>query len=70
MIGGVSVMYRKINSIQVVLHGLGCLSLLWMIIDRWSFVMLFISMIFFAIIPAVLELAVVCNACEKYRIIT
>ena len=70
MIAGVSVMYRKINSMQVILHGLGCLSFFWMIIDRWSFVMLFISMGLFAITPAVLELAVVCNAYEKYRIIT
>jgi hypothetical protein len=59
LIFGVSVMFRQVNVIQIVLHGMGVLSLIWMILDRWGYLQLGVIGVFTVFIPLLLELSVI-----------
>ena len=59
---GLSVMYKKINAIQMLLHGLGVLGGVWMILDHWHWFDLFIMAIVFGALPFILEVGVILAA--------
>jgi hypothetical protein len=52
-------MFRQVNVIQIVLHGMGVLSLIWMILDRWGYLQLGVIGVFTVFIPLLLELSVI-----------
>ena len=56
---GVSVMYKKINTIQLLAHGFGAFYGIWMILDGWHWASLFIMSIPFGLVPFILEFSVV-----------
>ena len=68
--GGVSVMFKQINVIQIVLHGLGVLSLVWMILSRWSYLQLDVVGVFTGLIPFLLEIGALFGARTKFKVIT
>ena len=35
---GLSIMFQQVNSVQMLLHGLGVLGNIWMILDRWHWI--------------------------------
>ena len=37
LVFGFSVMYKEVNVMQTVLHGLGVLCSIWMILDYWRY---------------------------------
>ena len=59
MLCGISVMYKKVNTCQLLLHGFGVFFGIWMILDGWHWVFLAIMAIPFGIVPAILEFSVV-----------
>ena len=42
MFGGASVSFKHINIWQSLLHFIGFLSMVWMILDRWSYAQMYI----------------------------
>ena len=65
---GISVMFRQNNAIQVILHGLGVLSCVWMILDGWSYQALYPITIAFGLVPFMQELVMICVATAKFRV--
>jgi hypothetical protein len=58
-----------VNVLQILLHGLGVLALVWMILDRWHYVLFDVIGGLFAFIPFLMELAVICAAHEKFKLL-
>ena len=56
---GLSVMFQQINAMQVILHGMGVFGNIWMVLDRWHWIQLYVLATLFAFIPFLLELSVV-----------
>ena len=69
LIWGVSVMYKRVNSAQVLLHGLGVLGCIWMILDRWHYLQAYVLAVVFGLIPFLLEISAVFDACIKYKVV-
>ena len=67
---GYSVMFRASNAIQVILHGLGVMACTWMILDAWSYQVIYPITFTFGIVPFVQELVIVCKTSDKFRIMT
>ena len=59
---GLSIMFQEANAVQMVMHGLGVLFNIWMILDRWHWIQLYVLAFFFALIPFVIEISVVIQA--------
>ena len=59
MVMGYSVMYKKVNTVQLLLHGLGVLGGVWMLLEGWHYSLFFAMAVPFGLVPVVLELAVV-----------
>ena len=55
---GVSVMYKKVNSVQLLLHGLGVFFGIWMLLDGWHWYSCGLMAFLFGLIPVILELSV------------
>ena len=55
---GLSIMFQKVNSVQTLLHGLGVLGNVWMVLDRWHWIQLYILAFLFALLPFLLEVGV------------
>ncbi len=68
---GVSVMFLKVASFQIVFHFLGAALLLWMVIDRFQFRVIWFLLFFTALVPMVFELGALSYAllihCQKKR---
>ena len=58
MIVGTNVpfVYAKYNMIQIVLHFLGCLFLLWFILDTWNYIRIWYIFTLCSVLPLVLEI--------------
>ena len=56
---GLSIMFKQVNALQVLLHGLGVIGNIWMILDRWHWVQLYVLAFLFAFLPFLLELSVI-----------
>jgi hypothetical protein len=69
LIFGFSVMFRQVNVLQILLHGLGVLALVWMILDRWHYALFDVIAGLFAFIPFLMELAVICAAHERFKLL-
>jgi len=67
LMSGISVMFKKANAIQVLLHGLGVLSCVWMILDRFSYVTLYVIAFLFGFLPFLIEIFVFLSAVDKFR---
>lgn len=63
---GLSVMFKKINSAQVLLHGLGVLGAVWMLLNRWHWIQLYVMAFAFGLIPFLLEVSVIFAAKKWY----
>ena len=59
---GLSIMFPKNNSVQMLLHALGVLGNIWMILDRWHWFMIYVLALFFAVIPFIMEVSVIIAA--------
>jgi hypothetical protein len=59
---GFSVMYKQVNSWQVIIHTLGVLCSIWMILDSWRYTTLYAIGFFCGIIPAIIEIGVTFDA--------
>jgi len=70
LIFGFSVMFRQVNVLQILLHGLGVLALVWMILDRWRYYLFDVIAGLFAFIPFLMELAVICVAHKKFKLLS
>ena len=55
---GLSVMFKQVNAMQVLLHGMGVMGNVWMVLDRWHWIQLYVMAFFFAMIPFILEISV------------
>ena len=55
---------------QVLLHGLGVLGNVWMILDRWHWMQLYVMATLFALIPFLLELSVIFAARSQMKQMT
>eukprot|EP00347_Sterkiella_histriomuscorum_P010739 403375105 len=69
LIFGVSLLFNKVNVVQIVFHFIGCLSLIWQILDGSQYRTMWSLMVFFGFIPFALEVGVLFAACTKYRVI-
>ena len=67
---GLSIMFQQVNSVQMLLHGLGVLGNIWMILDRWHWIQLYVLVTFFAGIPMLLELSVIFAARSRMKQMT
>ena len=67
---GLSIMFLKINAVQVLLHGLGVLGNIWMILDGWHWIQLYVLATLFALIPFLLELSVIFAARSQMKQMT
>ena len=64
---GLSIMFQQINVVQMLLHGLGVLGNLWMLLDRWHWIQLYVLATLFAFVPFLLELSVIFAARTQMR---
>ena len=55
---------------QTLLHGLGVLGNIWMVLDRWHWVQLYVLAFLFALLPFLLELSVVFAAMSQMKQMT
>mmetsp|Transcript_18965 Transcript_18965/g.26253 ORF Transcript_18965/g.26253 Transcript_18965/m.26253 type:complete len:111 (+) Transcript_18965:167-499(+) len=69
MMLGMSVMFMKINVVQILMHFLGVIACIFMILDRRNYFRMWIILIFFGIVPFVLEISTLFAARNKFRII-
>ena len=53
---GYSVMYKKVNTVQVLLHGLGVVGAVWQILEGWHYSLLMAMVIPFGIVPLYMEI--------------
>jgi hypothetical protein len=62
MVGlGVQTSERQTQSLQVLIHGIGVLGLVWMLTDTWAYVWLAILGVFTVLVPWVLEIVMIVN---------
>ena len=54
----------------MLLHGMGVLGNIWMILDRWHWMQLFVLATLFALIPFLLELSVIFAARSQMKQMT
>ena len=61
MIGGFSVpfVFAKFVLLQIVLHLIGCLFLMWFILDTWNYMRIWNIFVVSALLPLILELVVI-----------
>ena len=64
---GFSVLYKKTNSWQVLIHGMGVLCCLWMILDCWRYAMIWPILVFCGFLPSLMEMVVTFDAVAKSR---
>ena len=64
---GLSIMFQQVNSVQMLLHGMGVLGNIWMILDRWHWMQLYVMATLFALIPFLLELSVIFAARSQMK---
>ena len=64
---GLSVLYARTNAYQILLHGMGVLCCLWMILDSWRYQLLWVVLVFFGILPSVMEMFVTFDAVAQSR---
>lgn len=69
LLSGISLMFDRINTFQIVFHFLGCIVSVWQILDRFQYKTVWSIMGFFGIAPFLLEISVVFAACTRYKII-
>ena len=53
---GYSVMYKKVNTVQVLLHGLGVVGAVWQILEGWHYSLLLAMVIPFGLVPLCMEI--------------
>lgn len=70
LIFGVSVMFNQINVVQVILHGLGVLGLIWTVLARWSYLSFDVLGCLTAVLPFLLEVSAMFAAHSKFKVIT
>ena len=70
LLTGSSIQFQQINAFQVLLHGLGVLSLIWMILDVWQQQWLTVIGALTVFLPLLLEIGIVFAAKEKFRIVS
>ena len=63
-------MFQQVNSVQMLLHGMGVLGNIWMILDRWHWVQLYVMATLFALVPFLLELSVIFAARSQMKQMT
>ena len=64
---GFSVLYVRLNTFQIMIHGVGVLCSLWMIFDSWRFQFMWVMFAFFGLIPSLMEMAVTFDAVNQSR---
>jgi len=64
MIAGVSVPpnFAKYNLVQIILHMLGSLFLLWFILDSWQYTLIWPLFVCFSVLPILIEATIVQQA--------
>ena len=63
---GYSVMYKKVNTVQVLLHGLGVIGAVWQILEGWHYSLLMAMVIPFGLVPLCMEIGVMFSV-RKFR---
>ena len=66
---GISILFEKVNVFQVLLHFAGCVHIGMMILQRYNYTQLWPIVVFYVLIPFVLEIAIIFQACLKYRVV-
>ena len=69
LIFGVSILFPKINMVQIILHFIGCLTATWTILDTYPYTFLWLQLILFSAVPLFLELYVLIIAQQTYKVI-
>ena len=64
---GVSLFYDRINAVQIFLHILGIIFYSWYVLDMWSYEHIWTLWIFFALVPAGLEIGLLVSVCTLYK---
>ena len=67
LILGFSVLYKRTNAWQVVIHGIGVLCCVWMILDCWRYHMIWPILVFCGFLPSLMEMAVTFDAVAQSR---
>lgn len=70
LIFGVSLLFNKVNVVQIVLHLIGCVALIWQILDGNQYRTMWSLMMFFGFLPFALEVGVLFAALTKYSVIS
>jgi hypothetical protein len=66
LLTGGSIQFQQINAFQVFFQGIGVLSLIWMILDRWSQQWLTVIGAITVFLPFLLEASVIIAAKKKF----
>ena len=56
------------NVLQILLHGMGVMSLAWMILDGWGYQLLAVIGVFFVAVPFLMEVSAICMARAKHQV--
>ena len=67
---GLSIMFQQVNAVQMLLHGLGVMGNVWMVLDRWHWIQLYVLAFLFAFIPFLMELSVIFAARSQMQQMT
>ena len=67
LILGFSILYKRTNAWQVVIHGIGVLCCIWMILDSWRYQLLWAVFVFCGLLPSLLEIIVTFDAVAQSR---
>ena len=63
-------MFQQVNAVQSLLHGLGVMGNIWMVLDRWHWIQLYVLATLFALIPFLMELSVIFAASKNMQQMT
>ena len=69
LIFGVSLLFSKVNVVQIVLHFIGVLATIWQILNLNSYRTLWSLMAYFGALPLALEVGVIMLAFTRYHVI-
>ena len=69
LIFGVSLLFSKVNAVQIVLHFIGVLATIWQILNLNSYRTLWSLMAYFGALPLALEIGVIMLAFTRYHVI-
>ena len=67
LILGFSILYKRTNAWQVLIHGVGVLCCLWMIFDSWRYQLLWAIFVFCGLLPSGMEVIVTFDAVAQSR---